>query len=304
MGIKSIYTDTTGQVQVNPRRVKIISYDNLAAVITAGYLNKLAVSTFNIYPTDVIDMIYDYVDATNTGTYGEFLPVFSNGIITLTAASGVTLPTVANNVAIFSNTSGGLSDSGIPISNVVLDVKVGGQTISSATASATPGTIRALRGLMAGTNATMTSGNLVGVRGEVDYVGASGGFLYGVQGKLIPTGTLSGSSWNAGVFGQLDISAATVNAGQMAPIWADYGATSGTLTNVTGLRMFAGTNTTAAVLNSMDYRYGKASALFELAGDAGSYITAGAATPSGDLKKIAITIDGVVHYILAAAVWS
>ena len=40
----------------------------------------------------------------------------------------------------------------------------------------------------------MTSGNVVGVRGEVDYVGASGGFLYGVQGKLIPTGTISGSS--------------------------------------------------------------------------------------------------------------
>lgn len=179
-----------------------------------------------------------------------------------------------------------------------------GQTFTNSTASATPGTIRAVKGLEVSSNATVASGNLVGVRGEVDMVGASGGFFYGTQGKVIPTGTLSGSSWTAGVFGQFDISAATVNAGQMAPIWADYGATSGVLTDVTGLRMFAGTNTTAAVLNAMDYRYGKASALFELAGDAGTYITAGAATPGGDLKKIAITIDGVIHYILAAATWS
>jgi hypothetical protein len=47
-------------------------------------------------------------------------------------------------------------------------------------------------------------------------VGASGGFFYGTQGKIIPTGTLSGSSWNAAVFAQLDWHAATLNAGQMA----------------------------------------------------------------------------------------
>jgi hypothetical protein len=150
----------------------------------------------------------------------------------------------------------------------------------------------------------MTTGNLVGNRGVVSVVGASGGFLYGQQGKVFSTGTLSGSVWVAPVFGQFDISAATINGAQLAPVWADYGTTSGTITNASGMRMFAGTNTTAATLNAMDYRYGKASALFELAGDGGSYITTGDATPSGDLKKIAITIDGVVHYILAAAVWS
>jgi hypothetical protein len=171
--------------------------------------------------------------------------------------------------------------------------------------SATPGTVRAITGLISQTATTMTSGNIVGVRGAVNMVGASGGFVYGVQGKVIPTGTLSGSVWVAPVFAQLDISGATVNAAQLAPVWADYGATSGTMTDATGCRMFAGTNTTAATLNSMIYLYGKSTNLLELSGSSSTYIsTAAGTTPSGDLKKLAITIDGVTHYILAAAVWS
>ena len=178
-------------------------------------------------------------------------------------------------------------------------------TASTSTSSATPGTIRDIYGKTTGTATTMTSGNLVGVRGEVDLVGASGGFIYGVQGKVIPTGTLSGSVWAPAVFGQYDLSAATLNAGQIAPIWADMGASGGTFTDVTGARMFAGTNTIASLtLNSMIYLYGKATSLLELSGSSATYITAGAATPSGTLKKLAITIDGVVYYILAATVWS
>ena len=183
----------------------------------------------------------------------------------------------------------------------LLTTSTTGQTVSSTSASATPGTLRSLLGLTTDSDSVVTSGNLVGLRGEVDMVGASGGFFYGTQGKVIPTGTLSGSAWTAGIFGQLDISAATINAGQTAPVWADYGATSGTISDATGMRMFSGTNTTAATLNAMDYRYGKASNLFELSGNAGTYISAGGAgTPSGTIKKIAITIDGVQYYLLAA----
>ena len=213
-------------------------------------------------------------------------------MVQISSPGDVVLPTIAGALSVFSDTGGTLTES-IAATNSVT------------TSSATPGTIRSLKGLMIGTNATMTTGNLVGVRGEVDVVSASGGFLYGAQGKVIPTGTLSGSSWTAGVFGQLDISAATINAGQTAPVWADYGATSHTLTSVTGMRMFAGTNTTAAVLNSMDYRYGKATSLLELAGVAGTYITSGGSgTLSGTIQKIAITIEGVVYYIAAATVIS
>ena len=115
---------------------------------------------------------------------------------------------------------------------------------------------------------------------------------------------MSGSSWNAPVFAQFDISQATINAGQTAPVWADYGATSGTITSASGMRMFAGTNTTAATLFAMDYRYGKATNLLELDGSSSTYISTGGATASGTIKKIAISIDGVQFYLQAATIYS
>ncbi len=113
MGIVYIYTDTAGQVNVNPRRVKIITTDNLSTITTAGYLNSEVLSTYTIYPTDVFDIIYSYVQATNTGTYGFFLPTFVNGIVTLSqsgAAGGVVLPTKVNHIATYSNTAGLLTE--------------------------------------------------------------------------------------------------------------------------------------------------------------------------------------------------
>lgn len=191
----------------------------------------------------------------------------------------------------------------------VLDITATGTNAALSTSSATPGTIRALKGVMTGTNTTMTSGNLVGVRGEVDCVGASGGFLYGAQGKVIPTGTLSGSVWCAGVFGQLDLSNATINAGQTAPIWGDYGTTSGTLTNQTGCYGIAMTNTTAVVTIGQLYLYGGATNLMYLNTNAGlSGVTYfkdagtgsgswGNATPPTPSKVLTISVDGTTYYL-------
>jgi hypothetical protein len=216
-------------------------------------------------------------------------------------------PFVSGNFPVNSGTGGLMVDSGVPAANLIQNSVAGGQTIAASSASATPGTIRAITGAMTESNAVMTSGNVVGVRGSVTNVGASGGFIYGVQGKVISSGTLSGSSWTAGVFGQLDISTATVTAGQTACIWGDYGTTSGTITDATGMRGVAMTNTTAAVLNAQDYRYGNATYLLELAGAGGTlnyYAAAGTSAGSaGDAahcaaqQVIKIEINGVACYI-------
>ena len=133
--------------------------------------------------------------------------------------------------------------------------------------------------------------------------------MYGIQGKLIPTGTLSGSSWNAGIFGQLDISAATINAGQCAPIWGDYGSSSHTLTNQTGLYGLAMTNTTAAVLAGQLYLFGGATNLMLLNTNSGlsgvTYFKTsgtgsgswGHATPPTPSKVLQISVDGTLYYL-------
>lgn len=185
-----------------------------------------------------------------------------------------------------------------------------GFDFTETTASATPGTIRALKGVISGTDTVMTSGNLVGVRGEADVVGASGGFIYGVQGKVIPTGTLSGSSWTAGVFAQFDLShPAVINGGQLATVWGDWGATGGTATSMTGARGFAFTNTTANILNAQFYMYGPATNWFELddnaAGYGASYFvaagtsggSAGDAAHCAASKVLKITMNGTSYWI-------
>lgn len=267
MAILNVVTYPTGLVGVNPSIAYIDTNDTIANILVTGYLNKAVQDGF----------------------------VFNESMMACVA----TQPTVNSTTVqpIWMN----IVKSG---TNWSFAYPQGPMVVPITTASATPGTLRALTGSVTDTATTITSGNLVGVRGVVNYVGASGGFMYGTQGKLIPTGTLSGSSWNAGVFGQLDISQATINSGQTAPIWADMGATSGTITSATGMRMFAGTNTTAATLFAMDYRYGKATNLLELDGSSSTYISAGGATASGTIKKIAISIDGVTYYLQAATVYS
>lgn len=336
MGILYINTITVGQVDQVPRFVKCVTTASLAAFTTAGYLNPVSLQGFALYPTDLLFVWYGATNLNSPGTFGIFqLSISGSGVITADAwenPGDVLLPVVSGDFAAFNGTSGQIKDFGylpsdatktkVVMANAAVatsalagftdtagtvDDGISNLTNSITTASATPGTIRALVGANAGTNAVMTSGNLVGVRGSVTLVGASGGFLYGTQGKIIASGTLSGSSWTAGVFGQLDISAATVNAGQTACLWGDYGTTSGTISDATGMRGVAMTNTTAAVLNAQDYRYGNATYLLELAGAGGTlnyYAAAGTsggsagdATHCAAQKVIAIEVNGVAAYI-------
>ena len=120
MGIVQLTTDTTGQINVNPRRVKIITTDNLAAVTTAGYLNSSNLEGFTIYPTDVIDMYYSYVSSGSVGTYSVFTTSISNGVITLVSWANpgdVLLPVVSGDFATFNGTTGQIKDAGYLPSN-------------------------------------------------------------------------------------------------------------------------------------------------------------------------------------------
>lgn len=120
MGIVNITTDVPGQIGVKPRRVKIISTDNLATVTTAGYLNGVILEGYTIYNTDIIDMWYGATISSgptvvSPGTYEVFIPSFSNGVITLTGwvdPADVLLPVVSGDFATFNGTSGQIKDAG------------------------------------------------------------------------------------------------------------------------------------------------------------------------------------------------
>lgn len=113
MGILQITTDEAAEIGQLPRTVKIVTTDALAVVTAAGYLNPISLLTNIIYPSDVINIIYSWSEATQNGTYAVFRPSFSGGVITLVEWGNpgeVVLPVIANHIAVFTNTTGTIGD--------------------------------------------------------------------------------------------------------------------------------------------------------------------------------------------------
>ncbi len=271
--------DSAGQ---QTRICRLACNNSLSEIMVAGYLNQLIAPSngqsgsigqgYVPYPQDMWNIYY-------SGGAGIFSVSIASNIVSLIPAS-------------------------------LLPSSLSGQIVSVANASATPGTIRSLTGKISSTVTNQTSGNLVGLRGEVDVVGTSGSaYIYGIQGKIIATGTLAAGQFEAGVFGQLDISAATINGGQLAPIWGDYGTSSGTLSDQSGLYGIAMTNTTHAVPHGQLYLYGGATnflllndnnglvgaTYFVAAGTSGG--SAGDAAHCAASKVLKCSINGVDYWI-------
>ncbi len=167
--------------------------------------------------------------------------------------------------------------------------------------AAAASTHRAITGA-ATTYTSMTSGNLVGVRGSITMGGAcsSTAYLYGAQGKAITgANTFSGTAL-AGVYGQIDVSSGTISSGHVAAIQANiYGANSGTIP-MEGLYIeHAG----GAVINSLIQMFGKSTYVFDISSNTHTNVsttgTPGAVT--GGTGWIKCYIDGAVRYIPLAS---
>lgn len=120
-----------GQDGESPRRNKLISSDSLSVITQPGYLNNTNTSAKQVFPTDVFDIIYGYtasstfasISAFGTGTFGQFIPSFSSGVITLVPVVGygnVLLPVTNGHIPKFNGTTGQISDSNIASTNLML----------------------------------------------------------------------------------------------------------------------------------------------------------------------------------------
>lgn len=102
-----------GEVGVLPGSVKMVSTDNLATITSAGYLDPRVIDV-QILPSDVIECLYNYNVSTGSGTYAQFQPSISNGVITLVinvSPGNVLLPVVNGNIPVFNGVSGQIKDS-------------------------------------------------------------------------------------------------------------------------------------------------------------------------------------------------
>lgn len=122
MAIISLNTNTTGLIgdQVEPRRVTMVTTDNLATITAAGYMNSAASEGFSLLPTDIMDVQYSYNINTGAATFGMFEVSISVGVITLSQwvnSGDVLLPVVDGHFANFNGTSGQIEDAGYSPSN-------------------------------------------------------------------------------------------------------------------------------------------------------------------------------------------
>jgi hypothetical protein len=170
--------------------------------------------------------------------------------------------------------------------------------------SATPGTLRTLYGKIV-SYTTMTSGNLVGVRGEVTLGGSvsTGCFLYGVQGKVIygANTVAAGSGAVCGVYGQLDVSGATLTSGYNCALSANiYGHNSGTATALWGIYVEAAGG---GVITSYIRCFGKAVYVLDLESNVHADVmkTSGSNGSVGAGGYLKINVEGSTRYIFLSS---
>ena len=203
---------------------------------------------------------------------------------------------------------------GSPVALVGTTITATGDVAVTKSATVTaPSTDRLIYGKLSATyaGAVTTSGNLCGVRGEFALGNAATvlgvGYYYGTQGKVTAvTGATIGAGAHAfGLVGQFDMSLGHVTGDpQISPIWGDMGATGPSNGWGVNSSLISSQNTTAFPTQSHIYTYGAAAYYATISSNGGAFLSTGAATPSGAMKKLKVSIDGVDYYILAAATWS
>jgi len=87
MSILSYTADTTGQVNVNPRIVKLVTNDyDFTAISSPGYIPQDLLQIFPIFPTDLVIVVF------GNNTQAQFIPIINNGVVTLQPYSVQTIP--------------------------------------------------------------------------------------------------------------------------------------------------------------------------------------------------------------------
>lgn len=164
MAISQITLDLIGETQVNPRLVRIVCDDTFATITTAGYLNSNAAG-FTFLPTDFVLMRY----GTGSASAGLFQVDITAGVITLTAASdsNVITPTIANHIAVYSDTNGTLTEdaaTAINGGNIQAGLSGTAGTVSSFPSAATSGkiTLAAVTNSSGNFNTTISNASAVG----------------------------------------------------------------------------------------------------------------------------------------------
>lgn len=260
MPILNVNVNQIGQAGVFPALIFILTNDTLAEVTAAGYLNTVT-QKFNTPLSDSDMALVTTATSENAPLQTSWLSVsFSNGNWSLVDPVGpgnVTLPTIANHIATYINTTGGLSeDPATAISGGNIQAGLSGTAghVASFPATAATGSLVLTAASSSGnTVTTITNASQAAARTyTVPDAGTSSSFLLADSGgtQTINTGNVTLTLGNLTVSaGNITATAGSVSAGTTVTAGTGITATTGNIAATTG-NITAGSSGHAGTVSS------------------------------------------------------
>jgi hypothetical protein len=280
----------------NPALKFAVFSDNLSTVTTAGYLNAAtATGAIPLSNADVLMALYSFNQQTQSGTFGIFTVSISNsnGQITLTSWANpgdAVLPTTANAIAHFTNTTGTISSAAANVFN--LGNIAAGQSGTAGTVSSFPGTaskgslIWSATANTGNTNTTVTNAAMgqASVLTIPDPAGATANIV--VAPAALVNNNLVKASGTAGLVADAGISASSVATFTGSTVVGNFVKASTTTGQITdgGAAIHAGTTGV--------YAGGGTSNAFSVTGMTASWIVTAVILTSTNAVAIAKAVPG------------
>lgn len=219
----------TGGVGVKPMIKYLLSTDSLSTVTTAGYLNEELLQYGDISKTDLLLIRYDYVVETGAGTNAFFNVAISNGVITLsedTTTNSVTYtsPSIANRIAVFTNTTGNIGDdaaTAINAGNIQAGLSGTAGTLASFPSTASKGSLKVVAVANTGDTVTTLSNMEMGQTTTINIIDPNTSTGY-VQVSTVNSDPCSNLIWKEVDFNSLQLASGGTVTAYLATTGARY----------------------------------------------------------------------------------
>ena len=219
MTILQLPTALPGQVGINPITKKMVVTNTLAELTTAGFLNSGNLQGFTVTENDVLQVVFNADAITKIGDFTLCTVSISGGVITLEEDTGgaevtYTAPTVANHIAVFTNTNGNVSrDVATAINGGNLQAGLSGTagTVASFPATAAKGSLKMAAVANTGDTVTTVSNAAMGQASVIsipDPAAATANFA--IAPAALVNNNLVKASGTAGLVADAGISTANV----------------------------------------------------------------------------------------------
>jgi hypothetical protein len=210
-------TQEQGYTGLSLKIPRIVTTSTLSQVTTAGWYNNNPISgETSLNPQDLVAICYSY--GASAQASGIFSVSITNGVVTLSLAdSTVVLPTIANHIATYTNTSGGLSEdpaTAISGGNIQAGLSGTAGTLASFPATAAKGSFVFKAVANTGNTNTTLSNDAMGQASVInipDPGNAVGQLLIGATATPLVNGNFPQNSGTAGLVVDSGVSVASIS---------------------------------------------------------------------------------------------